>query len=114
MKKQTTFILILISLIFISCTNTNFSEDLKNFETCSANVEPIGDCIEDKYGYEFNTESDKCVQVIVKGCAVESPFESLVECQSACFTSEKDKDKLIKNKLDEKLEERENRKNANN
>jgi hypothetical protein len=111
MKKSIILLLTILSLIFISCTNTNFSEDLKNFEACSANVEPIGDCIEDKYGYEFNTATDTCSQVIVQGCAVQTPFESLEECQAACFTSEQDKDNSIKTKIDEKIQKREESKN---
>jgi hypothetical protein len=111
MKKYILAILTILSITFIGCTSGNFSEDLKNFETCSARVEPIGDCIEDKFGYQFDTATDTCSEVLVQGCAVQTPFESLVECQAACFTSEKDKDNSIKTKLDEKLEQREKDKN---
>ena len=111
MKTNSILILILISLFFVSCTITKFSEDLKNFESCSANVEPIGPCIVDKVGYEFDTATDTCSEVIVQGCAIESPFESLVECQAACYTSEQNKDKSIKSIIDKKIQEREDSKN---
>ncbi len=100
MNKKITLILTLVSLIFISCSGENFSEDLQNFNTCSEHVLPIGDCIEDKYGYEFDTDTDTCNEIIVKGCAIQTPFESMVECQSACYTSEKHKKKKIIPKLE--------------
>jgi hypothetical protein len=104
MNKFFILVLSLISLLFISCTSGNFSEDVKNFETCSQNIQVIGTCIQEHTGYEFNTETDICIKVSVLGCAVEIPFESLHECQSACYTSEKFKDKSLKKIVDDKLE----------
>lgn len=112
MNKNIITLLTIISLFFIGCTNTNFSEDLKNFETCSERVEPIGDCIENKFGYQFDTATQTCSEIIVQGCAVQTPFESIEECQAACFSSEKDKERSIKKKLEEKIQERENKNNS--
>ena len=39
-------------------------------------------------GYEFDLNSKKCVEKRVGGCSVQSPFETLEECQEVCEKAE--------------------------
>ena len=50
-------------------------EKVKKDEICSASF---------GVGYEFNSETRKCIQKGVSGCSVKSPFETLEECQNVC------------------------------
>ncbi|NQZ85724.1 MAG: hypothetical protein HRU03_08450 [Nanoarchaeales archaeon] len=89
-KYSLFFILIVLNLFLVGCTNStssDFMEDTKNFNLCSLNVIPQGKCIKEQIGYEFDIETNSCNEVTVLGCDAVSPFESMIECQNSCFKS---------------------------
>ena len=51
---------------------------------CSEKVKGVGPCDEYNIGYEFNSETEKCIRRGVSGCSFEIPFSSLEECQEVC------------------------------
>ena len=71
---------------------------------CNEKVQLFGNC--EAYfketGYEFNSETKKCVERFIKGsgCGVKNPFKTLEECQEVCEKKSDvifpDKDELIK------------------
>ncbi|MCK4520840.1 hypothetical protein KAT95_03190 [Candidatus Parcubacteria bacterium] len=57
---------------------------------CIKKVKIIGDCDAEVQGYEFNLDTEKCIAVDGSGCSVETPFNSLEECQKVCEKKEAD------------------------
>lgn len=63
---------------------------------CSQKVKITGICegkLIDDIGYQFNSEIGKCVEKVVggTGCRIETPFNSLEECQKVCGKSNEKK-----------------------
>ncbi len=59
---------------------------------CGQKVKITGTCegkLIDDIGYQFNSEIGKCIEKVVggNGCRVETPFNSLEECQKVCENS---------------------------
>ncbi len=72
---------------------------------CSEKVKDLSgvndiDCAVILFGYEYDSVMEKCVTKAVDGCSVETPFNSLEECQEVCEKKENvvlpDEDELIK------------------
>ncbi len=67
---------------------------------CSEKVVGIGLCEAMGIGYEFNSETGKCIKRGVSGCSIETPFKTLEECQEVCEKKEgvvfPNEDELIK------------------
>ena len=96
-KKYMTHIFILITLILLSgCSKLNkteiFSSDMDSYAKCNENVVSMGTCVTKVYGYEFDSISNECVEVIEYACYTISPFKSIIECQNSCFTQSEYKD----------------------
>ncbi|MCK5466670.1 hypothetical protein KAI56_04240 [Candidatus Parcubacteria bacterium] len=51
---------------------------------CGEKVKGIGLCEGLGIGYEFNSETGKCIKRGVSGCSFDIPFETLEECQEVC------------------------------
>ena len=51
---------------------------------CGEKVVGVGLCEALGIGYEFNSETGKCIKRGVSGCSFEIPFQSLEECQEVC------------------------------
>ncbi len=51
---------------------------------CNEKVKGVGYCRGFREGYEFDSETGKCVKKGASGCSFEIPFESLEECQEVC------------------------------
>lgn len=51
---------------------------------CNQKVKGIGSCEMAIRGYEFDSESGRCVKKTVSGCSAEMPFNSLEKCQKTC------------------------------
>lgn len=51
---------------------------------CGQKVKGIGPCEMAVMGYEFDSESGRCVKKTASGCSAEIPFNSLEECQKTC------------------------------
>jgi len=50
---------------------------------CLAPVRSLGNCADTISGFELQAGS--CTEVVLTGCEIESPFESLDACNSACL-----------------------------
>ena len=55
---------------------------------CDEKVKGIGPCDAYRMGYEFNSETGKCVKKGVSGCSFEIPFQTFEECQEVCEKDE--------------------------
>ena len=51
---------------------------------CSEIVKIIGNCDAEVQGYHFDLDTEECVAVNGSGCSIETPFETLEECQEVC------------------------------
>ena len=51
---------------------------------CSEIVKIIGNCDAEVQGYHFDLDTEECAAVNGSGCSVETPFETLEECQEVC------------------------------
>lgn len=67
---------------------------------CSKKVVGKGDCPGAFLGYEFDQSKETCVEKGVSGCSIETPFNSLEECQRVCEKKENvilpNEDELVK------------------
>ena len=51
---------------------------------CSKKVKLVGPCDAEVQGYEFSLDTGKCIVINGSACSVETPFDSLEECQKIC------------------------------
>lgn len=92
MNKFLSIILIFSTLFLLGCTKSDvkdFSNNLDNYNKCSQNVYSVGKCAQKVYGYEFDEVKNSCVETIMIGCSTQTPFESIIQCQSSCYSDYK-------------------------
>jgi len=64
---------------------------------CGEKVEGVGFCRAFRDGYEFNSETGKCIKKGASGCSFGIPFATIEECQEVCEKKEpKDKESCEK------------------
>ena len=75
-------LLVFLGLIFIKL-NFVGEQPLKG-GICSQEVKGYGSCKMMLKGYQFDSETESCVEVSAVGCNLYTPFQSLKDCEIAC------------------------------
>ena len=53
--------------------------------SCGEKVFSVGNCGTRLEGFEYNITEGSCASVVVRGCEVQAPFNTLEDCQTSCI-----------------------------
>lgn len=77
-------IILTITLIAVAASIVILLPNQNLPSSCKEKVKGSGICEAFFYGYEFDNSVGKCVEEGAGGCGIETPFETLEECQNIC------------------------------